>query len=53
MLHISPVAGFELFQLGTQRVAGFGSVQRFALARHHGNLPVQTRGDSETGESTT
>ena len=33
-------AGHELFQFVTQRVAGFGFFQRFALARQHGYLPL-------------
>jgi len=43
MLHLRPDAGLEFFQLVTQRVAGFGFVQRFALARHHGYLPIHIR----------
>ena len=45
MLHLGPDAGLEFFQLVTQRVAGFVFVfvQRFALARHHGYLPIHIR----------
>jgi hypothetical protein len=36
MLNLSPDAGLEFSQLVTHRVSGFGFVQRFAIARHHG-----------------
>ena len=40
MLHLGADTGFDLFNPIGQGVAGFGLVQRFALARHHGNFPV-------------
>lgn len=40
VLDLGPDTGLEFFQLVTQGVAGLGFVQRFALARHHGNLPI-------------
>jgi hypothetical protein len=40
MLHLGADTGFDLFNPISQGVAGFGLVQRLALARHHGNFPV-------------
>jgi hypothetical protein len=40
MLDLGANAGFDLFQFILEGVTGFGLVQRFALARRHGNLPV-------------
>jgi hypothetical protein len=39
MLHLGAVTGFALFNPISQGLAGFGFVQRLALARHHGNFP--------------
>jgi hypothetical protein len=38
MLHLGADTGFDLFNPISQDVAGFGLVQRLALARHHGEL---------------
>jgi hypothetical protein len=40
MLHLGADTGFDLFNPISQGLAGFGLVQRLALARHHGNFPV-------------
>jgi hypothetical protein len=40
MLHLGADTGFDLFNPISQGEAGFGPVQRLALARHHGNFPV-------------
>ena len=40
MLDLGANAGFDVFQFVLEGVTGFGFVQRFALARRHGNLPV-------------
>ena len=40
MLHLGTDTGFDLFNPISQGLAGFGLVQRLALARHHGNFPV-------------
>ena len=40
MLHLGTDTGLDLFNPICQSVAGFGLVQRLALARHHGNFPV-------------
>ena len=40
MLDLGANAGLDLLQFILEGVTGFGFVQRFTLARHHGNLPV-------------
>ena len=40
MLDLGTDAVFDLFQFVLEGVAGFGFAKRFALAWHHGNLPV-------------
>jgi len=41
VFHFSPNAELDLFQLVDQGVYSFAFLRSPALARHHGNLPVQ------------